>query len=91
MSFHDLHRLTASETLQLLREDQLLVEDYAKALLQRVEARDGEVQAWAHLDPELVLSQARALDKVPKEQRGPLHGIAIGVKDVMYTKGKQVR
>lgn len=41
----------------------------------------------AHLDPELVLTSARALDQVPPGERGPLHGVAIGVKDIIYTKG----
>jgi hypothetical protein len=39
-------------------------------------------------DPELVLNQARILDQVPRDQRGPLHGVAIGIKDNMDTKGK---
>jgi Asp-tRNA(Asn)/Glu-tRNA(Gln) amidotransferase A subunit family amidase len=39
-----------------------------------------------------VLSQARQLDAVPQELRGPLHGVPVGVKDIFYTKGplKQV-
>lgn len=41
----------------------------------------------AGADPDLVLSQARALDKVPVDQRGRLHGVAIAVKDIMDTKG----
>ena len=39
------------------------------------------------LDPEFVLSQASALDQIPKKERGPLHGLAVGIKDVMNTKG----
>jgi Asp-tRNA(Asn)/Glu-tRNA(Gln) amidotransferase A subunit family amidase len=38
-------------------------------------------------DPEFVLQQARALDQVPHDRRGPLHGIAVGIKDVMNTRG----
>ncbi|KAF9066353.1 amidase [Rhodocollybia butyracea] len=86
MSFHNLHRLNASEALQLIRDDRISVEQYAKSLLNRIQERDDQVQAWAYLDPELVLSQARSLDSIPKEQRGPLHGLAVGVKDIMYTK-----
>ena len=33
------------------------------------------------------MSQAKALDKLAPEKRGALHGLAIGVKDVMATKG----
>ncbi|KAL3479621.1 amidase signature domain-containing protein [Aspergillus californicus] len=80
------YRLTASEALQLIRADKLTVEAYATSILSRIEARDATVKAWAYLDPKYILEQARALDKVPAEKRGPLHGIPIGVKDVIYTK-----
>jgi amidase len=33
-----------------------------------------------------VIKQAQALDAVPQSERGPLHGVAIAVKDVIYTK-----
>jgi Asp-tRNA(Asn)/Glu-tRNA(Gln) amidotransferase A subunit family amidase len=34
---------------------------------------------------------ARSLDAIPQLERGPLHGIAIAVKDVIYTKGGCVK
>lgn len=83
----ELYRQTASQILQLLQKGDLSVEEYAKALLARIKERDDAVRAWAYLDPEYVLAQARELDQIPSEQRGPLHGIAIGVKDVILTKG----
>ncbi|KAK3366745.1 amidase signature domain-containing protein [Lasiosphaeria ovina] len=78
--------LTATEVLSLIERDLLTAEDYAKELLSRIELRDGVVKAWQYLDPDLVLSQARALDRVPRDQRGRLHGVAIAVKDIMDTK-----
>jgi NCS1 family nucleobase:cation symporter-1 len=84
----ELFRLTATEVSAKIRSGETTVEEYAKSLLARIEARDAAVQAWAYLDPKYVLEQARALDKVPQDQRGPLHGIAIAVKDVIYTKGR---
>ncbi|KAF2234183.1 amidase signature enzyme [Viridothelium virens] len=78
--------LTATEVLSLIKKDQLTVEDYAYAVLGRVESRDSVVKAWQYFDPDVVLSQARALDRVPRDQRGPLRGVAIGVKDIMDTK-----
>lgn len=84
----DLHTLTASEALQRIHAGTLTVEDYAIALLDRIKVRDDAVKAWAFLDREHVLKQARALDKVPRDERGPLHGLPIGVKDVIYTKGR---
>lgn len=81
------YRLTATEALALLKNGSLTVEDYAKSLLARISERDAAVQAWAYLNPDLILSEARKLDQIPAEKRGPLHGIAIGVKDVILTKG----
>ena len=81
------YRLTACEALDLIKRGDLSVEDYAKSLLARIKERDHIVKAWAFLDPELVLAQARKLDQIPADKRGPLHGIAIGVKDVILTKG----
>lgn len=46
-----------------------------------------KISAESIPDPDFVLNQARALDRVPTDQRGPLHGLAIGIKDIMNTKG----
>jgi Asp-tRNA(Asn)/Glu-tRNA(Gln) amidotransferase A subunit family amidase len=80
------YRLTASQAQAKFSDGSLTVEDYAKSLLSRVSSRDSTVNAWAYLNPELVLSRARELDQIPLEKRGPLHGVAIGVKDVILTK-----
>lgn len=84
----ELYRLTATEVAAKIKSGEVTVEDYAKSLLKRIEARDEVVQAWAYLDAEYVIKQAKALDAIPKGDRGPLHGIAIAVKDVIYTKGE---
>ncbi|KAI1197987.1 amidase signature enzyme [Nemania serpens] len=81
-----LYTLTAVQVLDLLKNNSLTVEDYALSLLDRVKKRDNTVKAWVYLDPTFVLNQARALDRVPQDQRGPLHGLAIGVKDTINTK-----
>ena len=81
------YRLTASEAVALMKKGDLTVEDYAKSLLARAKERDHVIKAWAYLDTEFVLAQARKLDQIPLEKRGPLHGVAIGVKDVILTKG----
>lgn len=78
--------LTSTQVLRLLRENTITVEAYAASLLERIKERDGIVKAWTYLDPAFVLTQARALDKIPQDGRGPLHGLAVGVKDVMNTK-----
>ncbi|KAI1147153.1 amidase signature enzyme [Nemania diffusa] len=81
-----LYTLTAVKVLDLLKSNSLTVEDYARSLLSRIKDRDDTVRAWAYLDNDFVINQARSLDKVPRDQRGPLHGLAIGVKDAINTK-----
>jgi Asp-tRNA(Asn)/Glu-tRNA(Gln) amidotransferase A subunit family amidase len=84
------YRLTATEAVACMKRGNLTVEDYAKSLLARIKERDHVVKAWAYLDPEFILNQARKLDQIPPEKRGPLHGVAVGVKDVILTKGRQL-
>jgi amidase len=81
------YRFTATEALKAFDDGTLTVEDYAKSVIKRIQERDSVVKAWAYFNADQVLEQARALDKVPKDQRGPLHGVGIAVKDVIYTKG----
>ena len=82
-------RLTASEAVSpRIREGSLSVEDYAESLLSRIAARDGDVQAWAYLDPSHVLAEAARLDRIPVGDRGSLHGMAVAVKGIFYTKGR---
>lgn len=79
-------RHTATQILDNIRSGSLTVEQYASSLLERIKQRDDDVKAWAYLDPKAVLEQARKLDQVPKDQRGPLHGIPVGIKDIILTK-----
>lgn len=82
-----LWQLSATEIQAEITKGNLTLEEYTKSLLERIEERDSAVQAWAYLNPEYVLSEARRLDRIPPEKRGPLHGVVIGVKDVILTKG----
>ncbi|KAI0127088.1 amidase [Xylariales sp. AK1849] len=80
------YQLTATQALAEFNFGSLTVEGYALSLLSRIEKRDEAVKAWAYLNPDLIIEQARKLDQIPKERRGPLHGVAVAVKDVIYTK-----
>ncbi|KAH7318108.1 amidase signature domain-containing protein [Stachybotrys elegans] len=81
-----LYTLTGSQALALLKQNAVTVEGYASALLERIKDRDPTVRAWTYLDPAYVLRQARELDQIPQDQRGPLHGLPVGVKDVINTQ-----
>ena len=49
---------------------------------------DGDIRAFAHIDREHGLSQARALDERRRSGAalGPLHGIPVGIKDIIDTE-----
>ena len=78
-----LWQLTAGEAARRMAAGQLTSEAYTQALLERIAQREPQVQAWAYLDAECALAQARARDREPR--RSPLHGIPVGVKDVIDT------
>jgi Asp-tRNA(Asn)/Glu-tRNA(Gln) amidotransferase A subunit family amidase len=78
-----LNELDATQAARMLARRELKAEDLARACLDRVAARDGEVRAFAHMAPDTVLTQARALDAGPL--RGLLHGLPLGVKDLFDT------
>ena len=82
------YRLSAAEVAGKIRNGELTVVQYAKSLLSRIEKRDPVVKAWAYLDTERVLAEAERLDAVPFDKRGPLHGVSVAIKDVIYTKGE---
>ena len=52
-------KLGASEAAALIAEGRLTAVGLTEACLARIEARDGEVRAWAHLDPEAALDPTR--------------------------------
>lgn len=64
--------------------------ELTEAFLDRIEAVDGEVKAFLHLDREDALSQAAASDarRHAGEARGPLDGIPVALKDVIAVKGQ---
>jgi Asp-tRNA(Asn)/Glu-tRNA(Gln) amidotransferase A subunit family amidase len=84
---HAGERLGAVAAARQIREGKISAEELTRACLARIEAREPEVQAWAFLDPEHALRQARAADEWRKRGRplGPLHGLPVGVKDIIDT------
>jgi Asp-tRNA(Asn)/Glu-tRNA(Gln) amidotransferase A subunit family amidase len=74
---------SVTEAAALLASGKLSAVQLAEDCLARVERREQEVQAWAYLDPEHLLAQARASDSQPR--RSLLHGIPVAVKDIIDT------
>ncbi len=77
------HELTASEATAAMREGRLTSVGLVRACLDRIVAREPEIQAWTALDPERALAEARTADEAPSPR--PLHGVPVGIKDVIET------
>ena len=87
MELTDLHLLSASEAARLLRDGIISSEQLVEACLARIREVDPQVQAWAFLDADYALAQARALDqlRLSGQAIGALHGIPVGIKDIFDT------
>lgn len=78
-----LERLTAREAARLIAHGRITAEALVRACLERIGDREPTVHAWAYLDPDAAIRQARERDRTPPA--GPLHGIPVGVKDIIDT------
>ncbi len=75
--------LSAHEAATKIETGEITSEALVSACLDRIGQIDGDVEAWAYLDPDLALAQARALDNGPR--RGPIHGVPFALKDIIDT------
>lgn len=84
----DVTLLGAAEALAMLADGRMTAEELTKGCLARIRADEPRVQAWAFLDEDRALAQARKADLVRKEGHalGRLHGLPVGVKDIVDTR-----
>src|SRR5207247_9329467 len=77
----------ATDAARPLREGAIASGQYVAACLARVRETDARIEAWAFLDPDHALGQARAADqwRLSGQPIGPLHGVPIAVKDIIDT------
>ena len=80
--------LTACQAADAIAAGHLTSEALVESCLARIAAREDTVQAWAFLDPDYALEQARAADAQRRsgEPIGPLHGLPVGLKDIVDTR-----
>jgi aspartyl-tRNA(Asn)/glutamyl-tRNA(Gln) amidotransferase subunit A len=71
----------------------ITAEGLVRRYLDRIAAVDGQVKAWIHVLTDAALAEARALDAERKagKLRGTLHGIPVGIKDVIDVRGLPTR
>ena len=87
MELTNLHSISATEAARLIRDGVVSAEQFVEACLARIAEIDGQVQAWAFLDRDYAIEQARAADQLRLSGApiGSLHGVPVGIKDIFDT------
>lgn len=85
----DICYLPATELLKHYRRKSLSPVEVTKAILARIEAVDGQVNAFCLVDAESALAAARASEArwMQREPRGMVDGIPATVKDLILSEG----
>src|ERR1700730_10528811 len=78
-----LNELSAGEIAVRIAARAITAEEVVRDCVARIAAHEPQGHAFAHVDFGLALRQARELDRGPI--RGALHGVPIGIKDVIDT------
>ncbi|MDA7874437.1 Asp-tRNA(Asn)/Glu-tRNA(Gln) amidotransferase subunit GatA [bacterium] len=79
---------SAQEVLQLQSRGDATAVEIATSAIDKIEATQESINAFTHVDRELVLSAAEAVDQKRRDGQplGPLAGVPVAVKDVLCTR-----
>src|SRR6266487_6280296 len=79
---------TLTEVASLIKRKEVSPVEITGAMLERIERLDPALHSYVTVARDLALVQARTAEKeiAKGKYRGPLHGIPIAVKDLIYTK-----
>lgn len=75
--------LGVRDILKRVAAGEATAESGTRACLARIAEREAAVGAWIYIDAERALAEARRRDQA--RAKGPLHGVAVGIKDVFDT------
>jgi len=84
-----LHYLTIAEAAEAIQKHAVSPVELTRAFLDRIEALNGQLDAFITVTGESALKEARAAEGaiLRGDYRGPLHGIPIALKDLYATHG----
>jgi len=79
--------LSASDARTAIESGLLSSQELVAACFARIDELEDSIGAWAHLDRDKAIAQANAADKFRSSglELGPLHGLPIGIKDIIDT------
>ncbi|MFO1081268.1 MAG: amidase [Reyranellaceae bacterium] len=85
----DLHWLTVASAARAIAHRKLSPVALVEALLARIDALDPKLNAFIQLDRAAALEMAKGAEAEAKagRLRGPLHGIPVGIKDIIDVAG----
>ena len=80
--------LSANELVEKLKSGEISCVEACKAYIDRVNKFEKDVKAWAYIDKKTIIEKAIEKDEYRKSGKplGPLHGLPIGVKDIIGTE-----
>jgi len=78
---------TVRECVRQVHEGVTTSEQLVTSCLDAIDATEPAICAWASIDREQALAQARTLDEIRRRGRpvGELHGVPVGIKDIFDT------
>ena len=84
-----LHYQTIAEVAARLQSRELSPVELTSAILERIEALDGDLKSYATVMADAALASARTAEQeiAAGNYRGGLHGVPIAVKDLCFTAG----
>jgi amidase len=86
-SSDDPRALSLIDLATAIRAGKVSSEEAVRTYLDRIDAVNPQLNAVVQLRREAAIGEARAADRAPREQRGPLHGVPITIKDSLDTAG----
>ena len=83
----DLADFAASQLVGMIKSGEISSLELVEACIARIDAKEEEIGAWAHLNYDFARKQAEHSDayRASGAACGPLHGIPVGIKDIFDT------
>src|SRR6478672_9931351 len=85
----ELTDLGVADAAAAIRAGRTTARELLDACLARIAATDGAIGAWATVDADAAQAEARARDhdRASGRELGPLHGVPVGIKDIVDVAG----